>query len=76
MRETLANLVWVDGRWHLHGRGVHAGDTVGIQLRDHAWRECRIESRDCGQRLFAHFLWHEEEVVLLVKDHHLLRWER
>ena len=45
-------LLWVDDRWHLDGRGIHAGGVLEIKLKD-GWREFRIESEDNGGTLVA-----------------------
>lgn len=54
-------LHWTDGRWHLDGRGIHAGDRLELYLpqgevmngRKVKWLPVRIESYDRGRGLTA-----------------------
>jgi hypothetical protein len=51
-------LDWIDGRWHLDGKGIHAGDMMEIRWPDGTWEVVRIESADRGHLLSAHFEYH------------------
>jgi hypothetical protein len=51
-------LEWLDGRWHLDGRGIHAGASLEFRWPDGTWERVRIESGDCGRKLYAHFDYH------------------
>lgn len=68
-------LEWLDDRWHLDGRGIHAGDFVEIRWTDGTWEEVRVESGDRGRRLYAHALYHGERIAVEIDDtRHALRW--
>ena len=50
---------WVDGRWHLHGKAIHAGTSARLHNdRDESdppgpqWIQGRIETRESGRRMF------------------------
>jgi hypothetical protein len=45
---------WIDERWHVAGRGIHAGDMMELRCGDR-WVLVRIESSEAGTRLFAHY---------------------
>lgn len=47
-------LTWVDDRWHVDGRGIHAGDAMELLTPRGGYKLVRIESADCGRRLFAY----------------------
>jgi len=51
-------LEWIDNRWHLDGRGIHAGESLEVQWPDRTWQRVRIESAEAGRKLFAHFDYH------------------
>jgi hypothetical protein len=73
-----AQLEWIDDRWHLDGRGIHAGSFLEIRWPDGTWEAVRIESADRGRTLFAHFVHHGQRCcVRVVPDgcDHPLRWE-
>ncbi len=83
------SLLWVDHRWHLDGRGIHAGTTLEIKLAgvgrsDHGgWQAFTIESQDSGGTLVAcHRIGHLE-FTCVVADRHWpassveeLRWPK
>ncbi len=46
-------LEWRDGRWHLAGRQVHAGEHLELRGYDGKWFAIRVETSDRGQRLIA-----------------------
>lgn len=48
---------WTDERWHVDGRGVHAGDMLELRCGDGRlwrWMPVRIESKDSGRELYAY----------------------
>lgn len=51
-------LTWEDDRWHLDRQPIHAGCSAEIQWPDGTWQWIRIESQDCGRRIYAHFDYH------------------
>lgn len=46
---------WIDARWHVDGRGIHAGSGMQLRLSDGTWLPIRIETKESGRRLFAHW---------------------
>lgn len=46
-------LEWRDDRWHLDGRGVHAGEQLELRGYDGQWFAVRVETSDRGRRLMA-----------------------
>lgn len=60
------SLAWIDGRWHLDGEGIHAGECVEVKWPDGTWERVRIESADSGRKLFAHFDYHGLTVAVRV----------
>jgi hypothetical protein len=70
-----SQLEWIDDRWHLDGRGIHAGCNMEVQWPDRTWEVVRIESADCGRRLYAHFDYHGQGLCVRVDDgDYTLRW--
>lgn len=67
-------LSWTNDRWHLNGRGIHAGDCLEIRWPDGTWGAVRIESSDRGRTLFAHFDYHGMPLCIRVDDSVSLRW--
>ena len=72
-------LEWIDGRWHLDGRGIHAGDGLELRFPDKSWVPVRIESEACGRQLYAHFRFHGMGLRVGVVDAEMtdgsnLRW--
>lgn len=55
---STGQLEWIDGRWHLDGRAIHAGNCLEVRWPDGTWEAVRIESGDCGRKLFANFDYH------------------
>lgn len=51
-------LAWKDGRWHLDGRPIYAGNFMEICWPDGTWELVRIESGDGGHSLRAYFQHH------------------
>jgi len=58
-------LLWIDERWHLDGRPIHAGTLLEILWPDGTWELVRIESDDRGRNLYAHFRHHGRSVSVL-----------
>jgi len=58
-------LAWHDGRWHLDGVGIHAGDSLYLRSWDNRelWFLVRVESTDAGRRLYAHWCVEGFDVV-------------
>ena len=77
-RAAVESMHWIEGRWHLDGKGIHAG--VGIECRfpDGTWVRGRIESADAGRKLFFHFDYHGCELQVRVDpegyDELPIRW--
>lgn len=77
---------WIDDRWHLHGKPVHAGDTIEICWPDRTWEIARVESAERGQRLFAYFIHHGATLAVRIDPgvnnpppdwkHYDVRWPR
>jgi hypothetical protein len=68
-------LEWIDGRWHVEGRGIHAGDHMEIRWPDGFWEAVRIETTNQGTVLGAYFEHHGELCCVRIDDkHHRLRW--
>jgi hypothetical protein len=68
--------IWIEDRWHLEGRPIHAGNVLQIRWPDGTWEAVRIETGKTGLRLFAHCDHHGEEFVVEVDDtRHALRWQ-
>jgi len=70
---------WDGDRWNLDGRGVHAGDGLELRFPDGTWLPVRIESADCGRKLYAYFEFHGMDLCLGIFDHegytrHDVRW--
>lgn len=74
----MSELQWLDNRWHLEGDGIHAGTSMELQWPDGTWQRVRIESQDCGRKLFAHFNYHGAGLSVRVDpdayDPRPLRW--
>ena len=72
--------VWQDGRWHLAGNGIHAGDLIECLFPDGTWLPGRIESAEGGKKLFFNFDFHGKLIVLRVDPdtpHRMqIRWEK
>ena len=74
-----ARLRWVDGRWHLGGRPIHAGMAMELLCADGYWLPVRIESRHAGRALLAFFRYHGMDLCCHAVDMegrelHSLRW--
>lgn len=62
-------LEWFDNRWHLDGQGIHAGESLEVRWPDGTWERVRIESQDCGRRLYAHGMqYHGVDLCIRVDD--------
>jgi hypothetical protein len=61
-------LAWIDNRWHLEGKPIHAGAGVEIRWPDRTWESGRIESSHVGRKLWFHFDHRGENLVVLVCD--------
>lgn len=71
----VAKLTWTSNRWHCDGRGIHAGTGMEMQFPDRTWQPVRIESQDCGRRLFAYFVYHGMDLCVSINpEHDRLRW--
>lgn len=66
MDEGTHTLQWIDDRWHLNDRPIHAGCGMEVQWPDGTWQAVRIESEDCGRKLFAHFKYHGLDLCVRV----------
>jgi len=62
------SLKWIDDRWHLDGEGIHAGERMEVCWPDGVWETVRIESGNCGRRLFAYFVYHSMSLCVKVAD--------
>lgn len=69
-----ANCDWIDGRWHLNGRPVHAGSHMELLFPDGTWQRVRIESREAGRVLVAYVFYHGEPLTLDIGCTRRLRW--
>ena len=68
-------LQWINNRWHLDGKGIHAGDGMEYRFPDGEWIGGRLESQDCGRVLLFYFSFHGMDLRLKVDpDHDDLRW--
>lgn len=82
MHETIQEsrghkLKWQEGRWHCAGDGIHAGNGLELLGADGQWFRVRIESADCGRRLFAYVNLHGHEFTRpIYPDSDRLRWPR
>lgn len=62
LEEARKRLVWKEGRYHLDGKPMHAGDAMKM-LTDHfGWIFGRIETESRGQDLYFHFWLNEVRV--------------
>ena len=52
----IANYQWIDGRWHLDGQPLHAGDQIEILTPD-GWRTVRVyrATESLGLRVCVNF---------------------
>lgn len=57
---------WINDRWHLDGKPVHAGCGTEIRWPDGTWEAVRLESADYGRDIFAHFEHHGLELRVRV----------
>lgn len=68
---------WIDDRWHLDGRPIHAGAFLEIRWPDGFWQSARIETANRGLVLYAHFEHHGEafrRAVDLAEKNRRFRW--
>lgn len=70
------NLEWVDDRWHLNGKAIHAGAGIEVQWPDGAWEVVRVESGDRGRKLYAMGIsYHGVYLSIRIDDgSYRLRW--
>lgn len=61
-------LEWIDDRWHLKGRPIHAGCGMDVRWPDGTWERVRIESAAAGRKLFACFAYHGLDLSIRVDD--------
>ena len=74
-RTRPSELQWSVDRWHLYGKGIHAGDGMEMRFPDGEWVEGRIESQECGRRLLFYFVHHGMTLRVTVDtEDDLLRW--
>jgi hypothetical protein len=72
-----AAIEWIEDRWHLGGRPIHAGCGMEVCWPDGTWQHVRIESGDAGRKLFACFDYHGLGLSIRVDDSDCqLRWPR
>jgi len=71
----VANCEWIDNRWHLEGRGIHAGEHLQMQLDD-GWHDVRIESREVGEILDAYVTVSGRPFKTTLRVHDKLRWPK
>jgi hypothetical protein len=69
----MSGLTWIDDRWRLDGKGIHAGDGMEMRFPDGTWIRGRIESQDVGRVLLFYFDFHGMSLRVRV-DHDELRW--
>jgi len=69
-------LTWIDGRYHLDGQGIHAGDGMELRFPDGTWLRVRIESAEAGRQLYAHFAHHEMPLQARINSSDELRWPK
>lgn len=70
-----AALEWLDDRWHLEGRGIHAGEQMELLCSKGEWLAVRIESSDHGRRLSAWIRVHGRDFVSGIDtEFDALRW--
>lgn len=71
-----SSLYWQDDRWHLDGRGIHAGTTMELRGPDDGvWFAVRIESSNRGKTLIAFHSVHGIQFTYrLDPDYDQLRW--
>ena len=68
-------LTWKNDRWHLDGKGIHAGDGAEYRFPDGFWERGRFESQDGGRVLLFYFRFHGMSLKLrLDPDHDDVRW--
>ena len=65
---------WIDGRWHLNGQGIHAGDMLELYTGK-KWLMVRIESQNGGRDLYAYLSIDDQEFHTWVSTKYdKLRW--
>jgi hypothetical protein len=70
-------LSWIEDRWHLDDRPIHAGNVVEMRFPDGTWDAVRLESSDSGRRLFACFRYRGIDLSVRVdQGDYELRWLR
>lgn len=69
----VANCEWIDERWHLDGRGIHAGAVLEMKLGD-GWHEVGIESRNRGEILDAYIHVGGRSFKTQLRAYDQLRW--
>lgn len=69
----VANCEWIDNRWHLNDKGIHAGEALEMKLEDD-WHEVRIESRDRGRILDAYIAVDGRPFKTQLRTYDRLRW--
>ncbi len=71
-------LEWINDRWHLDGRPIHAGCGIEVRWPDGTWQPVRVESQDSGRRIYAHFDYHGFEMAVRLDGYNdgvlKLRW--
>lgn len=65
---------WIDDRWHLDGRPIHAGCQMEIRWADGTWEAVRIETGNHGRTLYAYSEHHGQEFCIVVDEWKELRW--
>ena len=63
-----SQLEWIDARWHLDGKPIHAGCGMEVRWPDGTWQHVRIESGNHGHRLLACFDYHGLGMCVRVDD--------
>jgi hypothetical protein len=70
----VANCEWIEGRWHLDGRPIHAGSQMEMVFPDGTWQRIRIESENSGKVLLAYVFYHGEPFKTKIGFTRKLRW--
>lgn len=70
----VAQCEWIDDRWHLDGRPIHAGSQMEMVFPDGTWQPVRIESEDAGRVLFAFVFHHKQPLGVKIGFTRKLRW--
>lgn len=67
-------LTWEERRWHCLGTPIHAGAMMELGTGGEEWLTVRIESRDAGRQLVAHYSAAGLQFERVVQQYDELRW--